>query len=102
MMVTVNSSGSSSSNNQILSGLNKQTYTNSKNSNNTNVSDSDESDVEFRNSLMKRHNTWWSNENSWQTRDSDIRYQKGAPHYKGGCYGQPDTDNAWNAEYFAR
>lgn len=103
MLITVNSSGSSS-NNQILSGLNKQTYINSKMSNNTNITDSDgsESDVEPRNSLNKRHNTWWSNENVWQTRDSDIRYQKGAPHYKGGCYGQPDTDNIWNAEYFAR
>lgn len=103
MLITVNSSGSSS-NNQILSGLNKQTYNNSKKSNNTNITNSDdiESDVELKNSLNKRHNTWWSNENIWQTRDSDIRYQKGAPHYKGGCYGQPDTDNVWNAEYFAR
>lgn len=103
MLITVNSSVSSS-NNQILSGLNKQTYNNSKKSNNTNITDSDgsESDTELRNSLNKRHNTWWSNENIWQTRDSDIRYQKGAPHYKGGCYGQPDTDNVWNAEYFAR
>lgn len=104
MLITVNSSVSSS-NNQILSGLKKQTYNNnSKKSNNTNITDSDdsESNVELRNSLNKRHNTWWSNENVWQTRDSDIRYQKGAPHYKGGCYGEPDTDNVWNAEYFAR
>lgn len=50
----------------------------------------------------KRHNAWWSQENEWLTRDSDIRYQNGAPHYRGGCYGQPDDEDVLNAKYFAR
>lgn len=53
-------------------------------------------------SVGKRHGTWWAQEQEWLSRDSDIRYLKGAPHYRGGCYGRPDDEDVWNAKYFAR
>lgn len=57
-------------------------------------------------SANKRHSTWWSSsshqEQEWLARDTDIRYLKGAPHYRGGCYGRPDDEDVWNAKYFAR
>lgn len=71
-----------------------------------NVVGSDKPTVKLRrrdaSSTTKRHSTWWSHEQEWLSRDSDIRYLKGAPHYRGGCYGRPDDEDVWNAKYFAR
>lgn len=53
-------------------------------------------------STNKRQSTWWAQEQEWLSQDSDIRYLKGAPHYRGGCYGRPDDEDVWNAKYFAR
>lgn len=38
----------------------------------------------------------------WPRPDTDIRYMRSAPHYRGGCYGQTEEDDQLNADYFAR
>lgn len=87
--------------NQNISGLNlTNTNLNEKSNNLDNLTNFH--DYNFKSITSKRQNTWWSvRESTWKSRGQD-RSRKGAPQYRGGCFGTTSRSDIRRAEHFAK
>lgn len=87
--------------NQNISGLNlTNTNLNEKSNNLDNLTNFQ--DYNFKSITSKRQNTWWSvRESTWKSRGQD-RNRKGAPQYRGGCFGTTSKADIRRAEHFAK
>lgn len=87
--------------NQNISGLNL-TNTNLKEKSNNLDNLTNFQDYNFKSITSKRQNTWWSvRESTWKSRGQD-RNRKGAPQYRGGCFGTTSRADIRRAENFAK